>query len=173
MRSFFSLLPILFLLIISGFVLVYIIEGKQPNKPPSALINKPVPNVEYVNLYDNSLLTNKSFDNNFIIINFFASWCAPCKIEHPLLFRIKSDFPNVFLLGINHKDNKNEAIKYLNDLGDPYNFIGLDNEGKLAIEFGVIGLPETFVVNAEGKIIYKHLGPIEDKIYNEIKSLLQ
>ncbi len=173
MRSFFSLLPILFLLIISGFVLVYIIEGKQPNKPPSALINKPVPNVEYVSLYDNSLLTNKSFDNNFIIINFFASWCAPCKIEHPLLFRIKSDFPNVFLLGINHKDNKNEAIKYLNDLGDPYNFIGLDNEGKLAIEFGVIGLPETFVVNAEGKIIYKHLGPIEDKIYNEIKSLLQ
>ena len=173
MRSFISLLPIVFLLIISGFVLVYIIEGKQPNKPPSALINKSVPNVEYVNLYDDSLLTNKSFDNNFIIINFFASWCAPCKIEHPLLFKIKSEFPNVFLLGINHKDNKNEAIKYLNDLGDPYNFIGIDNDGKLAIEFGVIGLPETFVVNTEGKIIYKHLGPIEDKIYNEIKSFLQ
>ena len=71
------------------------------------------------------------------------------------------------------KSIQTKAIKYLNDLGDPYNFIGLDNDGKLAVEFGVIGLPETFVVNAEGKIIYKHLGPIEDKVYNEIKSLLQ
>ena len=174
MKKIVLIIPFILTLIISSFLLFYLLQNKDPKKPPSALLNEDVPKIKIPDLFDEKkFLTNIEFNDKLILVNFFASWCAPCKIEHPLLFKIKSEFPNVFLLGINHKDNKNEAIKYLNDLGDPYNFIGLDNEGKLAIEFGVIGLPETFVVNTEGKIIYKHLGPIEDKVYNEIKSLLQ
>ena len=107
------------------------------------------------------------------MINFFASWCAPCKIEHPLFFELKKDFPNLFILGINHKDNKEDALKYLNEDGNPYNFVGIDQDGLIALEFGVFGLPETFIINETGKIIYKFMGPLTKEIItNEIKPLL-
>ena len=174
MKKVFLFLPLILLLIISTFLLIFLLEKKDPNKPPSVLLNKSVPEFNMVNLFnENEILSNKSIVKRYILINFFASWCAPCKIEHPLFFDIKKQYPNLYLLGINHKDKKEEAHKYLNSDGNPYDYVGIDNNGLVALEFGVFGLPETFLVNPKGIIIYKYLGPLSKKIIeNEIKPLL-
>ena len=108
-----------------------------------------------------------------VLINFFASWCIPCKAEHPIFFQIKKDNPNLFILGINHKDTKEDAIKYLNDDGNPYDYVGTDKNGLIGLEFGVFGLPETFIIDKTGKIIFKYLGPLTTEIIEyEIQPLL-
>ena len=175
MRTIIISLPLIILLTICFFVLIYLIQGNDPSKPPSVLINKAIPNFESKNLFDeNDILSNKYLKNKYVLINFFASWCAPCKKEHPLFFKIKKDFPKTYLLGINHKDKINDAQNYLNNYGNPYTFVGIDKEGQIALEFGVFGLPETFIINNNGKIIFKHIGPLTKKIINnEIKPLLQ
>ena len=174
MKRVFLFLPFIILLIISTFLLIFLLEKKDPNKPPSVLLNKNIPEFNMLNLFnENELLSNKDIVKRYILINFFASWCAPCKIEHPLFFDIKKQYPNLYLLGINHKDKKEDALKYLNTDGNPYDYVGIDNNGLVALEFGVFGLPETFLVNPKGIIIYKYLGPLTKKIIkNEIKPLL-
>tara|TARA_Y100001970_G_scaffold271656_1_gene367365 strand:+ start:642 stop:1166 length:525 start_codon:yes stop_codon:yes gene_type:complete len=174
MKKIIYFIPIITLIIICLFVLIYILSEKSPNKPPSALIDKDLPIFSSNNLYNKEdYLSNLSLSENFVLINFFASWCTPCKLEHHLFFEIKKEFPNLFLLGINHKDKENDAKKYLSEEGNPYSFVAIDPNGKLAIEFGVFGLPETFLINDKGKIIYKHIGPITTEIiYEKIKPLL-
>tara|TARA_B100001123_G_C15289522_1_gene1016949 strand:+ start:409 stop:957 length:549 start_codon:yes stop_codon:yes gene_type:complete len=169
------LIPILLLLFLCIFSAIYILQKRNPNETPSALLNKKLPSFSTKSLYNEYVnLSSDNLKKKYTLINFFASWCAPCKIEHPLFFILSDDFPDLFLLGINYKDKKEDAINYLNEDGNPYNFIGVDKEGKLGLEFGVIGLPETFIINNEGKIIYKHLGPLSKKIIeNEIKPFLQ
>ena len=174
MRRIFILTPLIVLLIICIFSLVYLLSGKDPNKPPSALLNKDVPNFESASLY-NAKETIKTIDiiNKKTLINFFASWCSPCKIEHPLFFEIRKKYPEIYLLGFNHKDPTSDAKKYLEDDGNPYHFVGVDSDGLIALEFGVFGLPETYLINEEGKIIFKFMGPItKDILKNEIEPLL-
>jgi len=167
-------LPIILIFIISIFLLIFLLQNKDPNVPPSALLDKKIPPVDLVDLFnDNKLINPSDLKNKEILINFFASWCAPCKVEHPLLFQIKKQNPNLYILGINHKDKKNDAINYLNQDGNPYDFVGVDKEGLIGLEFGVFGLPETFLINKSGKIIYKYLGPLTKKVItNEIQPLL-
>ena len=188
------LIPVTALSLICVFVALYIIQQRSPNEPPSALLNKDMPKFFTKSLYNENIALSSdnlkrnvtlsedeniysSSDNltkKYTLINFFASWCAPCKVEHPLFFILSEDFPNLFLLGINYKDKKEDAISYLKKDGNPYNFVGLDKDGRLGLEFGVIGLPETFIINNEGKIIYKRLGPLNKKIIkNEITPLLR
>ena len=122
----------------------------------------------------NEILTNKDLENKFFLVNFFSSWCAPCKIEHSLFFGINKDFPNLFLLGINYKDEIENVKMYLNKEGNPYSFVGLDKGGMIGLDFGIIGLPDTILINKEGKIIFKHLGPLTKKVINnEIRPFLQ
>jgi cytochrome c biogenesis protein CcmG/thiol:disulfide interchange protein DsbE len=167
-------LPVILIFIISIFLLIFLLQNKDPNVPPSALLDKKIPPVDLVDLFnDNKLINPSDLKNKEILINFFASWCAPCKVEHPLLFQIKKQNPNLYILGINHKDKKNDAINYLNQDGNPYDFVGVDKEGLIGLEFGVFGLPETFLINKSGKIIYKYLGPLTKKVItNEIQPLL-
>ena len=167
-------LPIILIFIISIFLLIFLLQNKDPNVPPSALLDKKIPPVNLVDLFnDNKLINLSNLKNKEILINFFASWCAPCKVEHPLLFQIKKQNPNLYILGINHKDKKNDAINYLNQDGNPYDFVGVDKKGLIGLEFGVFGLPETFLINKSGKIIYKYLGPLTKKVItNEIQPLL-
>jgi len=168
-------IPLILILFISIFLIIYLLQNKDPNKPPSALINKNLPDFDISNLLDsNQKLSNKSLKGQFTIINFFASWCAPCKVEHALFFDIKKNYPDLFILGINYKDKNTDALKYLKNDGNPYDFVGVDTKGLLGLEFGVFGLPETFLINKNGTIIYKHLGPltneiIENEIYKNIK----
>jgi len=168
MRKAILFLPLVIVITIGIFLSIFLLQGKDPNKPPSALLNKSLPNFKISNIYDGSQsISNQNLEKKFILINFFASWCAPCKAEHPLFFNLKKQYPNLFLLGVNYKDKRNNAIKFLNQDGDPYDYVGVDNEGSLGLEFGVFGLPETFLVNSEGKIIYKHLGPLTKKIISD------
>jgi len=172
--SYLKLLPLIILLIITIFVLIFLLSNKDPNKPPSALLNKDVPNFETVSLYNSSdVLNSKNLINKNVLINFFASWCTPCKIEHPLFFDLRETNPDLLIIGINHKDKQNDAKSYLETDGNPYNFVGVDLDGYIALEFGVFGLPETFIINKEGKIVYKFMGPLTKEIINnDIQPLL-
>ena len=186
------LIPVTALSLICVFVALYIIQQRSPNEPPSALLNKDMPKFFTKSLYNDNISlssdnlkknVNLSEDENiysssdnltkkYTLINFFASWCAPCKAEHNLFFKIKNNYPNVFLVGIAHKDDPLDSKKYLSQEGNPYSFVGLDRDGKIALEFGVFGLPETFIINNDGKIIFKHMGPLTKKIIdNEISTL--
>ena len=168
-------LPIIVIILISSFSLIYLLQKKDSNKPPSALLNENLPEINLVNLFnEEEILSNYDLKEKTIMINFFASWCAPCKVEHPLFFDIKKKYPNLYLIGIDHKDKKEDALIYLGGEGNPYDYVGVDKKGSVGLEFGVFGLPETFLVNSSGKIIYKYLGPLTKKVFeNEIKPLLK
>lgn len=94
------------------------------------------------------------------IVNVFASWCAPCRVEHPFLMQLAAE--GVEIIGINYKDKPDQAKAFLSDLGDPYAAIGSDENGRAGIEWGVYGVPESFVIDGAGRIIYKHIGPIQN-----------
>jgi len=175
MNKIFLFIPLILILIISFFLFTFLLQKKDPNKPPSALINEDLPEFKITNIFnDSDSITEKNIKNNITLINFFASWCTPCKAEHPLFFEIKKEYPNLFILGINMQDKKKDALKFLNVDGNPYDYVGVDSQGFVGIEFGVLGLPETFLTNKSGKIIYKHLGPLTKEIVkNEIQPLLQ
>tara|TARA_B100000029_G_scaffold383086_1_gene378504 strand:+ start:1985 stop:2509 length:525 start_codon:yes stop_codon:yes gene_type:complete len=168
MRRIILIIPLITLVVICLFFLLYILLEKKPNDPPSALLNKNIPAFSSTNLYNNEeILFSDNLKGKYTLINFFASWCAPCRAEHHLFFEIKKDMPELFILGISHKDNPNDSKKYLKEERNPYSFVGIDQDGKIAFEFGVFGLPETFIVNNEGKIIFKHTGPLTKKIIND------
>ena len=168
MKKISLLIPLFILTIICLFFLLFILFEKNPNDPPSALINKNLPKFSSTNLYNsNQIISSENFMEQYTLINFFASWCTPCKAEHHLLFKIKKEIPELFILGFSHKDNLVDSKKYLLDEGNPYSIVGVDNDGKIAFEFGVFGLPETFIINNKGKIIFKHTGPLTEKIINE------
>ena len=134
MNRIFILTPLIVLLIICIFSLAYLLSGKDPNKPPSALLNKDVPVFKSSSLYNsNDVIKTKDIKNKKTLINFFASWCSPCKIEHPLFFEIRKKHPELYLLGFNHKDPTSDARKYLEDDGNPYHFVGVDSEHLLAL----------------------------------------
>lgn len=95
------------------------------------------------------------------LVNIFASWCAPCREEHPKLLELAKD-QRIRLVGINYKDEPDNARRFLGALGNPYAAIGTDQAGRAAIDWGVYGVPETFVINRKGQIAYKHVGPITD-----------
>ena len=174
MKRLLIITPLVLLLTICIFLLIYLLSDKNPNKPPSVLINKDVPLFESKSLFDSEkTIKTNDIKNKKILINFFASWCLPCKVEHPLFFELSNSFPELYIIGFNHKDNDEEAKNYLSEDGNPYNFVGVDKDGMIALEFGVFGLPETFIVNENGKIIYKFMGPLTKEIIkNEIEPLL-
>ncbi len=168
------LTPLIILLLVCIFSLVYLLSNKDPNKPPSVMINKDVPIFETQSLFNkDKIIKTQDINNKKVLINFFASWCSPCKVEHPLFFNLSKNYPNLYILGFNHKDREEDAKKYLAEDGNPYDLVGVDSDGMIALEFGVFGLPETFLINEDGKIIYKLMGPLTKEIIkNEIQPLL-
>ena len=172
MRKPTKFIPLILLFFVCIFFLLFILFEKNPSKPPSALINKQIPEFFTVSLYDENITLSSDDIKKYTLINFFASWCTPCRAEHHLFFKIKNDYPNIYLFGISHKDNPDDSKKYLKEEGNPYSFVGLDQDGRIAIEFGVFGLPETFIINNKGKIIFKHMGPLTDEIIDEKISIL-
>ena len=175
MKRFIIILPLLITVFLFVILLIYLLQNKDPRKPPSALLNQPLPEFYIKGLInEDTILSNNTIKNKITLINFFASWCAPCKVEHPLFFEINKDLPNLFLLGINYKDEIKNAEKYLVTEGNPYSFVGLDMGGMIGFEFDIIGLPETILINKEGMIIYRHLGPLTKKVINnEIRPFFQ
>jgi cytochrome c biogenesis protein CcmG/thiol:disulfide interchange protein DsbE len=116
-------------------------------------------------------LSNDTLKGQVSIVNVFASWCQPCRVEHPIFMRLarESDVP---ILGLNYKDKAEDARKWLGDLGNPYRAIGYDFEGRVAIEWGVYGVPETFVVDRGGTIRFKHVGPVTPAVLDDMLKLV-
>ena len=167
------IMPLIGLVIICLFFLIFILLEKNPNDPPSALLNKDLPNFSSTNLYDKEeILLSDNLKGKYTLINFFASWCTPCRAEHHLFFKIKKEIPELFILGFSHKDDLDDSKKYLEEEGNPYSFVGIDSDGKIAFDFGVFGLPETFIINEDKKIIYKHTGPLTKKIIEDEIAIL-
>ena len=119
------------------------------------------------------LNSEKIFEEDiFYIINIWASWCVPCRIEHPLLMKLSKN-QSIKLIGLNYKDNSNNAKAFINKFGNPYSQIIIDNDGTLSVEFGAYGVPETFIINKNKMIIKKFVGPINQKILNEIELIIK
>ena len=144
---------------------------KDPTIIPSNLISRKFPEFQLKPLKNYDVLSQKDLQKKEIkIVNFFASWCPPCKVEHPQLIELSKSFN---LYGIAKKDKPQQLLTWLEELGNPFKKVGLDNEGMVSIEWGVYGLPETFIVDDSGVIIYKHIGPVMKKDVVVIKSLIK
>lgn len=126
---------------------------------PSALIDKPVPEFALPPVQGRTLgLASADLKSEVSLVNVFASWCLPCKAEHPFWMDLKTR-DAVPIHGLNYKDKPEDASAWLDRLGDPYTRTGADQDGRVAIDWGVFGVPETFVITADGRIAYKHVGP--------------
>ena len=137
------------------------------------LIGKKISQVE-INLFQsNETINTKEFINNeFTILNFWASWCAPCRKEHPNLVRL-SKIKNIKLVGVNFKDNVENAKNFLKENGNPFDILAEDKNGKNSVNFGVYGIPETILIDSELKILKKYIGPLNIKEVNEIRKLVK
>ena len=166
------LLPsIFFFLILSVFFYLLMID-RNPSELPSNLLNRNVPIFEAKSLFKNEkFISSKEFKDEIILVNFFATWCKPCRDEHVYIMRFTNE-KNIRVIGINYKDNGEKTIKWLKDLGNPYSDVLIDGNGRIAIDWGVYGIPETFIVNPSGIIKYRHVGPITNKIYKKINLII-
>ena len=139
----------------------------NPSRIPSALIDKPVPEFSLPPVKGRTQgLASADLKDHVSLVNVFASWCVPCRAEHPIFLRLAQE--NVVpIYGINYKDAPPDAAKWLDELGDPDTRTGADLDGRVSIEWGVYGVPETFVVDRRGRIVHKHIGALTPRDLNE------
>ncbi|CUX38443.1 DsbE family thiol:disulfide interchange protein [Agrobacterium genomosp. 13] len=161
-----ALLP---LLLFGGFALVagkmlydQDVNGLDISAIPSALIGTKAPSLSLPPLEGSNLpaLTDAAISGKLTLVNVFASWCIPCRQEHPLLQELAKD-SRITVVGINYKDKQDNALRFLGELGNPFAAIGVDPNGKAAIDWGVYGIPESYLVGADGTILYKKVGPFD------------
>ncbi len=142
------------------------VEGRQASDLPSVLIDKPAPQFVLPPIAGPGKgFSRADLGGKVSLVNVWASWCPPCRIEHPVLMRLARQ--GVTIWGINYKDKPADAQAFLDELGDPFKSIGADRNGRTAIDWGVYGYPETFVVDAEGRVRYRHVGPIQARDLEE------
>lgn len=162
------LLPVLIFAGVAGFFAMALRSG-DPSLLPSMLVGKEVPQgvfppIEGLELNGKAEAGFTSADlakGKVSVVNYWASWCVPCIEEHPFLEKLKS-MTDVDIYGINYKDGADAARRFIGSFGNPYTAVGTDAQGRAAIDWGVYGTPETFVVNGKGRIVYKHVGPISE-----------
>lgn len=141
---------------------------RDPNFIPSVLINKPAPETDLPAIEGQLEIlgfVKADLVGQVTLVNVFASWCIPCRDEHPIFMALAEQGVTIF--GINQKDAPENARSFLAELGNPYTRIGADRNGRASIEWGIYGVPETFVVNAQGIITYKHTGPVSERTLRE------
>jgi cytochrome c biogenesis protein CcmG, thiol:disulfide interchange protein DsbE len=170
---------------ILALLFAFALRSGDPSKLPSALIGRPAPAVVLPPLegLNDGLRPIGGFDTADLakgevsVVNFWASWCVPCVQEHPLLVAL-GEQTGVKLYGINYKDQAATARRFLGRYGNPFAAVGVDDKGRAAVDWGVTGMPETFIVNGKGEIVYKHIGPIspqslESKIIPMVRAAQQ
>ncbi|MCJ9754436.1 DsbE family thiol:disulfide interchange protein [Neorhizobium sp. BETTINA12A] len=138
------------------------VNGRDVSAIPSALIGKKAPSLALPPLEgsNTAALTTAAIDGKLTLVNVFASWCVPCRQEHPILKELAND-SRLTIVGINYKDRNDNALRFLGELGNPYKAIGIDPNGKAAIDWGVYGIPESYLVAPDGTILYKRVGPFD------------
>ena len=159
MRRLLYLLPIALFAAVAGYFALALHSGRDPQLLPSVMIDKPAPDFALAGLDNGAGLKLDALKGQVVLVNFFASWCEPCRDEHAALMRLAKD-NSVALYGIAYKDKPEDTTRFLKQLGDPYRAIGLDQSGRTAIDFGVYGVPETYVIDKEGRIRLRHVGPL-------------
>ena len=159
-----------------SFCFVIFYKGLNNSNIYAPKINdkKSIPIFEAKDFNSSAYLNSKKIfeEDTFFIVNIWASWCVPCRTEHPLLMRLSKN-QSVKLIGLNYRDNLNNAKNFINEFGNPYSQILIDNDGALSVEFGAYGVPETFIIDKDKKIIKKFAGPINQKIFEEIKLIIK
>ena len=139
----------------------------DPRKVPSPLIGKPVPEFSLPPVKGRTVgLASANLKGEVSLVNVFASWCVACREEHPVFMDLRKRAV-VPIHGLNYKDKPDDAARWLDELGDPYTRTGADVDGRVAIDWGVYGVPETFLVDRDGRIAYKHIGPVTPRIMSE------
>ena len=163
MKRFLAATPILIALVLGAFFLWGLNPERDPNAIPSVLISQPVPEFDLDALdgvgvpgLSQAYLTDNPAP---VVVNVFASWCVPCRAEHAVLTQMV-ERDGVRLMGINYKDKPEDARAWLEDLGNPYERIGSDLNGRAGIEWGISGVPETFIVSGDGTVLYRYVGPV-------------
>jgi cytochrome c biogenesis protein CcmG/thiol:disulfide interchange protein DsbE len=168
---FLPLISIFILLLLIGVTLLKQDNIFQRNNVKSVLINKPFPSEEILSLNNKNLLNLKENLGKPFLLNFFSSWCEPCKFEAEYLEVLSN---KIMIIGIAYKDKEADVNGFLNNYGNPYKKIGADTKGETAINWGVYGVPETFIINKDGIIILRHAGPITKNVMiNEILPILE
>tara|TARA_B100000963_G_C22467010_1_gene598339 strand:- start:299 stop:814 length:516 start_codon:yes stop_codon:yes gene_type:complete len=164
------IITFVFLFVIGIF---YISLTREANYNTSSLIKKETPEFKALSFDESNFYTRDDIKkNSYTLINFWASWCAPCKIEHPILMKL-SEANNLVIFGINFKDKRVLAEKFLNELGNPYDLLAKDKKGKQSVRFGVYGIPESILINKDLMIIQKFVGPLTFDDYNSIIKIVE
>jgi cytochrome c biogenesis protein CcmG, thiol:disulfide interchange protein DsbE len=172
------LLPLVVFLGLGAIFLLQLFSGRDVSEIPSALIGQPAPPTKLAPLDGAQLpgIDSALFKGKVTVLNVWASWCAPCREEHPWLLALSQD-SRFELAGMNYKDKSDNAKAFLAQMGNPYAAIGVDAAGRAGIDWGVYGVPETFIIGKDGKIAFKHVGPlsegsVEDQLMPEIEKAL-
>ena len=155
------------------FILVvfYLSLNRSSNYNTENLVGIKLSKIKLESFESNKYFTNENLKkNNYTLINFWASWCAPGRIEHPLLMQLSKE-ANLKILGVNFKDKKNNALNFLNNLGNPYHYLAKDDQGKQSIGFGIYGIPESILINKDFVVIKKFIGPLNLEDFDEIKKI--
>jgi len=158
--------PLIAVVTLVVFLSIGLLHG-DPRALPSPFIGKPAPAFELPTLEDpNATVGSADLAGQFSLVNVWATWCGGCRTEHPFLMELASN-NEIPIYGINWRDQRAEAVRWLQALGDPYIASGFDADGRVGIDWGVYGAPETFLVDADGIVVYKHLGPLDRRTWNE------
>jgi cytochrome c biogenesis protein CcmG/thiol:disulfide interchange protein DsbE len=169
-----KLLPF-FVIIIFGIVFIVFYKGLEDTNiyTPDLNVKKDIPIFNSKDFYSEKVLKSSDifeFDKTYLL-NIWSSWCVPCRQEHPLLMTLKQN-DKIDIIGLNYKDNKKNAVKFLQELGNPYEKIFIDLDGTQAIEWGAYGVPESFLIY-NNEIIKKYIGPLNEDLISEIKYLIK
>jgi cytochrome c biogenesis protein CcmG/thiol:disulfide interchange protein DsbE len=177
MKRLVYLLPLVLFLVLATYLGRMLQLSLRPNydihQLPSAMIEKPAPAFDLAGLGDGKPLVLDALKGHPFVVNFFASWCVPCRIEHPLLMRL-SEQNHLPLYGIAYKDKPDDTENLLATFGDPYRLVGVDRDGRVGLNFGVYGVPETYVVDSAGVIRKRFVGPLTaEQVNTELLPLLK
>ena len=164
-----SIIVLLFVFVLLVF---YNSLNRETNYSTDYLVGNKLAKINLKSFDDNKIYTNKDFKKSrYTLINFWASWCAPCRIEHPYLMQLSKE-KNLKILGVNFKDKKINASKFLNELGNPYYYMAKDTTGKQSVNFGIYGIPESILINNETIVLKKFVGPLNEQNLNDIKEII-
>ena len=164
-----SLIVLVFIFV---FLVFYNSLNRETNYSTDYLVGDKLTNINLKSFNDSKIYTNEDLKkNDYTLINFWASWCAPCRVEHPFLMQLSKE-KKLKILGVNFKDKKNNASKFLNELGNPYNDLVKDMTGKQSVNFGIYGIPESILINNETIILKKFIGPLNNQDLNYIKGII-
>ena len=164
-----SIIVFLFIFVLLVF---YNSLNRETNYSTDYLVGNKLTNINLKSFDDNKIYTSEDIQKSrYTLINFWASWCAPCRIEHPYLMQLSKE-KNLKILGVNFKDKKINASKFLNELGNPYYYMAKDTTGKQSVNFGIYGIPESILIDNETIVLKKFVGPLNDQNLNDIKEII-